>query len=134
MRSLSFAVVLLLGCGAQDAASPVARRIDPVAVVFATQCRFSQGSLAILSHEFGTDYYRLAVTRGGLTDVSMIRKGQRSPLEIETNGGIEKIAAVERLIAPLLAQSFRAVERGDLLNGIPQFETPTCPEPYPFSP
>jgi hypothetical protein len=134
MRIILIAFGLLLSCRADKAVPASKPSLDPLDIAFVSHCRFSNGSHILLVHKFGTDTYRFIIGSRGNNEVSTIRRGQDGSLEIETNGGVGKILAVENLQDWLLKQPFRAVSESAFLAEIRRKDVPSCPGTYPFSP
>jgi hypothetical protein len=133
MRSALTAVGLLVGCQSEEAV-PAPTPINPLQVAFVTQCQYDNGSRVLLTHRFASDTYQLIVSRGSNNDLTTIRANGHDGLEIETNGGIGKIAAVENLLHWLLRQPFRVVDEDGFAAEIERRDVPDCPGVYPFSP
>ncbi len=70
--------------------------------VLAAQCRFADGSKAILVRPEKSNTRYVIIRRGNLDDdLSTITVDQQGQESMETNGGIEKHVAIERIDAIL---------------------------------
>ena len=134
MRTTIIVLAFLLGCKSQEAVPAAATLRDPTKLAFVSTCQFSNGARILLVHRFGSDSYRLIVSRNGNNDLSTIRAGKETMLEIETNGGLGKIIGVERLLNWLTTQPFRAIDKNGFAKELNRSSLTRCPGEYPFSP
>lgn len=125
--------LFVVGChGGEASAVPGSQLSTDVA--FVSQCGYQNGARVMLAHRFGSSSYRLVVSYEDNIDISTITWAEADHWQIETNGGLGKVVAVEELTSWLLTRQFNVVHENDFADELARRDVTSCPGEYPFSP
>jgi len=102
---------------------------------FVSQCIFENGAKAMLIQPIGSsNFFVLVRDKEDVNDLSVIRIGDDSKLSIETNGGLGKQTALDRIFRELSKGRFAFVSQAEFQNVVKAPISHRCQLPYPFSP
>lgn len=136
MRGVHFlGLVALISACSPPAESSDSIIAHPERIAFLSQCKFPNGVRIVLIHRFNSASYRFIIRDSDMqNDISTLTPKADGTIDLDTNGGIGKMDAVDHLFNWLLQQKFDAVPPEKFSAQLRRTDLPACPGKYPFSP